>query len=294
MLINGAPGGVGTYAVQIARALGGVVTAVCSTGKAETGRSLGADRVIDYAREDFTRGNERFDLMVDIAGTRSWRDCRRVLAPDATVVVVGGSRSNGLLGPLGHVAGMRLGALRGSRKVVFYVATFTKADMQTLRELLESGSVRSVIDRRYRLDEIADALTHQGEGHPDGKIVVDVSSGWIRRASASRRRSSSSRVRKEKRIPSGKTRTTRPSRMSASPSASGSSTGTKRKFAREGSGARPSSTSTAAHRSRSATWRPTSTGSPSAASASAAEMPEIGIGACRRFSSKASSGGANA
>jgi NADPH:quinone reductase-like Zn-dependent oxidoreductase len=174
VLINGASGGVGTYAVQVAKALGGVVTAVCSTEKVETAHSLGADRVIDYTQEDFTRDDERYHLMIDIAGTRSWRECTRVLAPQATVVVLGGPRSNRFLGPLGHVAGFRLGSLRGSRKTAFFIAKFNKPDMQTLRELVESGQVRSVIDRRFPLEEIGAALTHQGEGHPDGKIVVEV------------------------------------------------------------------------------------------------------------------------
>ena len=175
VLINGASGGVGTYAVQIAKALGGVVTAVCSTGKVGTAQSLGADRVIDYTRDDFTRDDERYDLLIDIAGTRSWRECARVLAPDATVVVVGGPRAKRFLGPLGHVVAMRVRSLYGGRKAVFFLAKFDKADMQTLRELVESGKVRSVIDRRYTLDDVAGALTHQGEGHPDGKVVIDVS-----------------------------------------------------------------------------------------------------------------------
>ena len=175
VVINGASGGVGTYAVQIAKALGGDVTAVCSAPNVEIARSLGADRVVDYAKEDFTRGEDRYDLMIDIAGTRSWRECTRVLAPKATVVAVGGSRANRLLGPLGHVAGMRLGSIRGSRTMAFFVAKFNKPDLETLRELLESGQVRSVVDRRFALAEITDALDYQGEGHPRGKVVLDVS-----------------------------------------------------------------------------------------------------------------------
>lgn len=174
VLIQGASGGVGTFAVQIAKALGGIVTAVCHTRNVEQARSLGADRVVDYTHEDFTRSDERFDLMIDVAGTRSWRDCARVLAPKATVVIVGGPRASRFLGPLGHVAGMRLGSIRGDRRTVFFVATFNRPDMQTLRELVESGKVRSAVDRRFPLDEIAAALTYQGEGHPGGKIVVDV------------------------------------------------------------------------------------------------------------------------
>ena len=103
VLINGASGGVGTFAVQVAKALGAEVTAVCSTGKVDLVRSLGADHVVDYTREDFTRTGRRYELMLDVAGGRSWRACRRVLEPDATVVVVGGPKRN-MLGPLGHVA----------------------------------------------------------------------------------------------------------------------------------------------------------------------------------------------
>ena len=162
--------------MQIAKVLGGNVTAVCSAPNVEIARSLGADRIVDYATEDFTRSDERFDLMIDIAGTRSWRECARVLAPDATVVIVGGSRANRLLGPLGHVVGMRLGSMRGSRKTAFFIAKFNKPDMETLRELLESGQLRSVVDRRFPFAEIADALDYQAEGHPRGKVVLDISS----------------------------------------------------------------------------------------------------------------------
>ena len=175
VLIHGASGGVGSYAVQIAKSLGGNVTAVCSTRNVEQARSLGADQVVDYTQEDFTRSDARYDLMIDIAGTRSWRECARVLTPKATVVLVGGPRANRFLGPLGHLAGMRLGSLVGRRKTAFFLAKFSKTDMQTLRELLESGKVRSAIDRRFTLAEIADALMYQAEGHPGGKIVVEVS-----------------------------------------------------------------------------------------------------------------------
>ena len=153
------------------------MTAVCSTPNVEIARGLGADRVVDYSREDFTRDEERYDLMIDIAGTRSWRECKRVLAPDATVVVVGGPRSNRLLGPLGHVIGMRLGSIAGGRTMAFFIAKFNRPDMATLRELLESGRLRSVVDRRLALDQIVEALDYQGQGHPRGKVVLDVSKG---------------------------------------------------------------------------------------------------------------------
>ena len=174
VLINGASGGVGTYAVQIAKALGGEVTAVCSTGNVEIARSLGADHVIDYTREDFTRSDRRYDLMLDVAGSRSWSACKRVLNPQATVVLVGAPKKNRLLGPIGHVATFRLAAIGSGRKLVFFIAKFNKPDMETLRELLASGKMRSVVDGRYELSEIADALGYIGEGHARGKIVLTV------------------------------------------------------------------------------------------------------------------------
>jgi NADPH:quinone reductase-like Zn-dependent oxidoreductase len=174
VLVNGASGGVGTFAVQIAKAFGAEVTAVCSTHNVDAARSSGADRVIDYTKDDFTRSGERYDVLLDIAGRTSWSKCRRVLVPDAIVVLIGGSQANRLLGPLGHVIRMRLGALRGSRKAVFFVAKFNKDDMETLRELAESGKITPVIDRRYELSELADALRYLGEGHARGKVVITV------------------------------------------------------------------------------------------------------------------------
>ncbi len=174
VLINGASGGVGTFAVQIAKALGAEVTAVCSTRNVEQARSLGADRVIDYTREDFTRGGERYDVILDVAGTRSWSRYRRVMNPRATLVIVGGPKTNPLLGPLGHVIRVLLAAWRGSQKAVFFVANLNEADLEVLRELLESGKVTPVIDRRYELSEIADAFQYLGEGHAQGKIVITV------------------------------------------------------------------------------------------------------------------------
>ena len=174
VLINGASGGVGTFAVQIAKALGAEVTAVCSTRNVELVRSLGADHVIDYTREDFTRSDQRYDLMLDVAGSRSWSECRRILNPQATLVIVGAPKGNAVIGPLSHIVKVRLAALRSSQKVVFFVAKFNKPDMEVLRELLEVGKVRPVIDRRYELSEIADALRYMGEGHAQGKIVITV------------------------------------------------------------------------------------------------------------------------
>jgi NADPH:quinone reductase-like Zn-dependent oxidoreductase len=174
VLVNGASGGVGTFALQVAKALGAEVTAVCSTGNVDTARSLGADDVVDYTHEDFTRSDRRYDLMLDIAGGRSWSECKRVLEPQATFVIVGGPKASRLLGPLSHVIKVRLAAVRSSRKVVFFIAQMNKEDMVLLRDLLEAGKVRSVIDKRYALSEIADAFRYIGEGHAQGKIVVAV------------------------------------------------------------------------------------------------------------------------
>jgi NADPH:quinone reductase-like Zn-dependent oxidoreductase len=172
VLVNGASGGVGTYAVQIAKALGADVTAVCSPANVETARSLGADRVVDYTQEDFTRGDGRYDVLLDVAGSRSWRDCTRVLEKEATLVVVGGPKASRLLGPIGGLVWKKLGGLLSSRKAAFFIAKFNKPDVEVLRELLESGKVRSVVDRRYELGEIVDALDYLGEGHARGKVVV--------------------------------------------------------------------------------------------------------------------------
>ena len=174
VLINGASGGVGTFAVQVAKALGAEVTGVCSTRNVDIVRSLGADHVVDYTKEDFTRSDQRYDVMFDVAGSRSWSACRRVLNPQATLVIVGAPKGNRLMGPLSHIVKVRLAAVRGSQKAVFFIAKFNKADMLVLRDLLEAGKVTPVIDRSYELSEIADAFRYLGEGHAQGKIVITV------------------------------------------------------------------------------------------------------------------------
>jgi len=173
VLINGASGGVGTFAVQIAKAMGAEVTAVCSTKNVELIRSLGADHVIDYTREDFTRNGELYDLFLDIAGSRSWRDCRRVLKPQAVFVLVGGPKSP-VIGPLSHIIRIRLAALRASQKVVFFVANFNREDLTALKEMFQSGQVKPVVEQVYPLCEISKAMRHLGTGHAKGKIVVSM------------------------------------------------------------------------------------------------------------------------
>ena len=148
------------------------MTGVCSTRNVELVSSLGADHVVDYTREDFTRSDRRYDLLLDIAGSRSWSEYKRVLTPEATVVIVGGSKSSRLFGPLAHVARMRLAGLRSSQKIVFFIAKLTRADLEVLRELAEAGKVTPVVERSYRLDEAAEAFRHLGDGPVQGKLVV--------------------------------------------------------------------------------------------------------------------------
>ena len=172
VLVNGASGGVGTFAVQIAKALGAEVTAVCRTRNVDQARSIGADHVVDYTTEDFTRSDERYDVLFDVAGSRSWRECKRVLNPEATLVMAGAPKGNRMTGPLSHIAAVRLASLQGGRKVVFFIAKFNRPDLKFLGELLEAGTVRSVIERTYELGDTADAMRYMGEGHARGKIVI--------------------------------------------------------------------------------------------------------------------------
>ena len=175
VLVNGASGGVGTFAVQIARTLGAEVTGVCSTRNVQQAHSLGAHRVIDYTGEDFTRSQEKYDVILDVSGTRSWSHYRRVMNPAGRLVLVGSSNTNRLLGPLGHIVRLRLaGRWRGDQTAVFFVAKPVQADLELLRELLESAKVRPVVERRYELSEIGKALRHIGDGHAQGKTVVTV------------------------------------------------------------------------------------------------------------------------
>jgi NADPH:quinone reductase-like Zn-dependent oxidoreductase len=174
VLINGASGGVGTFAVQIAKAFGAEVTGVCHTRHVDAIRSLGVDHIIDYAREDFTRSGQRYDLVLDVMGGRSWRDFRRVLNPNATFVLIGGPKTNRLIGPLAHIIRIRLAALRASQKVIFFIANVNREDLLFMNELFEAGKVTPLIDRQYKLSELPQAMRHFAEDHPHGKIVITV------------------------------------------------------------------------------------------------------------------------
>lgn len=172
VLVNGASGGVGTFAVQIAKALGAEVTGVCSTRNVAIVRSLGADQVIDYTREDFTRSERRYDLILDNAGSRSWRDYKRVLQPKANFVLVGAPKGNPWIGPLSQVIKLRLASLWASQKVTFFVAKLNPADLVVLQELMAAGKVTPCIDRQYALNDLPAAMRYLGAGHAQGKIVV--------------------------------------------------------------------------------------------------------------------------
>lgn len=175
VLINGASGGVGTFAIQIARALGAShVTAVCSTPNVETARSLGADRVVDYTKEDFTKITDRFDVLFDNAGSKSLSQTRNMLAPDGVLVMVTAKKGKWFR-PLDR---MIAGAVRSkfwSQRVVNKVASASGDDGSVLARMVEEGKLRPVIDRRFTLEDGIDALAYQAAGHARGKSIVEVS-----------------------------------------------------------------------------------------------------------------------
>jgi NADPH:quinone reductase-like Zn-dependent oxidoreductase len=173
VLINGAAGGVGTFAVQIAKALGAEVTAVCSTRNTELVTAIGADRVIDYTRQDFTAGKQKYDLIVDIAGSRPVARCLKLLAPQGVLVLVGGPDGR-WLGPAARPIQMVLVKPFTRREMRFFIARPNRPDLDYLGGLLEAGTVTPVIDRAYPLAETADAIRYLEQGHARGKVVVTI------------------------------------------------------------------------------------------------------------------------
>jgi NADPH:quinone reductase-like Zn-dependent oxidoreductase len=175
VLVIGAAGGVGSLAVQVAKARGAQVTGVCSTSKSDLVRSVGADDVIDYTREDFADGTRRWDVIVDTAGRRSLSQLRRALTPKGTLVIVGGDGGGRWTG--GFFRGMLRApvvSLFVGQRLRGLATKVEQRDLQTLTELIEAGSVKPVIDRTYPLVEAADAIRYLHEGHPAGKIVITV------------------------------------------------------------------------------------------------------------------------
>jgi NADPH:quinone reductase-like Zn-dependent oxidoreductase len=171
VLINGASGGVGTFAVQIAKAFGANVTGVCSTKNVDLVRSIGADQVMDYTKDDFTQTDQGYDVILDMVGNRSLSDCRRALTPRGTYVVVGVANLGRWLG-LSRQAKVLLCSPFVRQRMRVFIVKHNSDDLAVLKELVEAGTVAPVIDRRYTLSEVADALRHQGEGHAQGKIVI--------------------------------------------------------------------------------------------------------------------------
>ena len=173
VLIIGASGGVGTFAVQIAKAFGAEVTGVCSTRNVDRIRSIGADHVIDYTQEDLTKSGERYDLILDMAGNRSLSGHRRALSPKGALVLVGGRGGPWLMGLGRTIKALMLSPFVGQR-MPFFVSLRNKEDLAVLKELIEAGKVKPVIDKTYPLSETPDAVRHVDEGHTQGKTVITV------------------------------------------------------------------------------------------------------------------------
>lgn len=173
-LVNGAGGGVGTFAVQIAKWLGAHVTAVTRAGSLELVRSLGADEVIDHGAEDFTRRGERWDVLFDVGGNHPFRRCRRVLAPDGILLAIGGPEGRFLAPASRLLNAVMLSAITRRRRVVPFVAKSDPEDLALLADLVERGVIAPVIERRYPLSETPEALRHLATGHVQGKLVVNV------------------------------------------------------------------------------------------------------------------------
>ena len=172
VLVNGAAGGVGTFTVQIARALGAEVTGVCSTRNAELVASIGASQVIDYTRQDFTRMAQRYDLLVDIAGSRPVAACRRVLTRQGILVGVGGPNKGRWMGPMTRAVKAILLSRVVSQKLTFFLAKPNRDDLAIVRDLLLAGKVTPVIDRTYPLSEAPEAIRYLEQGHARGKVVI--------------------------------------------------------------------------------------------------------------------------
>jgi NADPH:quinone reductase-like Zn-dependent oxidoreductase len=173
VLINGAAGGVGTFAVQIAKVWGAEVTGVCSSRNIDLVRSIGADHVIDYTREDFTLGAKRYDLMLDLIGNHPLSKCRRVLAPNGTFVMLGG-QSGRWVRPMDRVFKTLLSSPFVSQRLVLGRAVWSKDDLLVMQELLATGQVATVIDRTYPLSQVPEAIRYLEEGHARGKVVITV------------------------------------------------------------------------------------------------------------------------
>jgi NADPH:quinone reductase-like Zn-dependent oxidoreductase len=172
VLINGASGGVGTFAVQIAKSFGADVTGVCSTRNVDMVRSIGADRVIDYTQGDFTKNGQRYDVFFDCIGQHSLSICKRVLNAKGTYVGAGAPSDRWMIGPIARLIKSSVVSRLGSQKLSGLLARVNKEDLTILRELIQAGKVTPVIDRRYRLSEVPNAIRYLEEGHARGKVAI--------------------------------------------------------------------------------------------------------------------------
>src|SRR6184192_4387233 len=172
VLINGASGGVGTFAVQIAKSFGADVTGVCSTRNVDMVRSIGADEVIDYTQHSFPGSSQRYDLILDCVGNHSFSECRRVLNPDGRVVMVGAPHDVSVIGLLAPMIKTILLSALVSQKAIMFIAKASQNDLILLGQLIATGKLKPVIDRRYSLSEARDALRYLEEGHARGKVII--------------------------------------------------------------------------------------------------------------------------
>src|SRR5437667_585853 len=176
ILINGASGGVGTFAVQIAKSFGADVTGVCSTRNVDLVRSLGADHVIDYTKEDFTKSDQRYDVILDNVPNHSLSECRRILNPNGKYVMIGGGGPNDSrwIGPFGRVINTMILSPFVSQKMGMMMADPSQKDLAVLADMMQSGKVKPVIDRTYKLSEVPEAIRYLEQGHARGKVVITV------------------------------------------------------------------------------------------------------------------------
>jgi NADPH:quinone reductase-like Zn-dependent oxidoreductase len=176
VLINGASGGVGTFAVQLAKVLGAEVTGVCSTRNLELVRSLGADHVVDYTKEDFTKSGQHYDVILDNVGTQPLTSFRSALKPKGICVLIGGGGPNDgtWVGPMTRPVKAMLLSPFISQRFVMFLAQLKKDDLNLLSNLMKSGKVRPVVDRTFKLNEVAEAMRYLEKGHARGKVIVEV------------------------------------------------------------------------------------------------------------------------
>jgi NADPH:quinone reductase-like Zn-dependent oxidoreductase len=172
VLINGAAGGVGTFAIQIAKSFGTEVTGVCSTRNVDMVRSIGADRVVDYTQEDFTRSGQRYDLFFDVIGNHSLSACRRVLTPKGSLIMVGAPNDARVIALLAKLGGALVLSPVVSQDLVPFMARSNKKDLNILAELMATGKLLSIIDRRFSLSEVPEALRYLEDGHARGKVAI--------------------------------------------------------------------------------------------------------------------------